>query len=101
MPERSRAGVDPAEAAAEFLWTAHRMAARPSGIRSDPVLAVAHEVMPELTARQREAITCRLVLWWEPPGTGKNRTARTHIASPAGEAVRSGRPLRIAVTGFT
>lgn len=101
MRERSRAGGDPATAAAEFPWTAHRIAARPSAIWSDPVLAVAHEVMSELTARQRESITRRLALWRGWHGTGKSRTARTYKAAPAGKAVCSGRPLRIAVTGFT
>ena len=91
--------------AAEFIWNAHGMAACDSGVAPDPVLQVADEVMPELTQRQREAVTQaltrRLALWWGPPGTGKSRTAQAYITALAGAAVRRGRPLRVAVTAFT
>ena len=101
----TRRSVHGPTAAAEFIWNAHGMAARDCGVPPDPVLAIADEVMPELTARQREAvtqaITRRLALWWGPPGTGKTRTAQAYVTALAAEAVRSGRPLRVAVTAFT
>ncbi len=102
---RTPPGHDVESVAAEFLWRADSMARSPSGVPPEPVLALADRVMPELTRRQREAIaralTRRLALWWGPPGTGKSWTARTYITALAGEAVRSRRPLRIAVTALT
>ncbi len=101
----TRRSVHGPTAAAEFIWNAHGMAARDCGVPPDPVLAIADEVMPELTERQREAVTQattrRLALWWGPPGTGKSRTAQAYVTALAGEAVRNGRPLRVAVTAFT
>jgi DNA replication ATP-dependent helicase/nuclease Dna2 len=41
------------------------------------------------------------VLWWGPPGTGKSRTAQAYLAALAVQAVTEGRPLRVAITGFT
>ena len=91
--------------AAEFIWNADQLAATDSGIAADPVLAIAQRVMPDLTARQSEAIaravTRRFALWWGPPGTGKSRTAQAYLAALAVQAAREGRSLRLAISGLT
>jgi DNA replication ATP-dependent helicase Dna2 len=90
---------------AEFLWNANVLAAADTGLSAEPLLALAERAMPGLTSRQRDAIeraaTRRLVLWWGPPGTGKSRTAQAYLIALAALAVTDGRPLRVAITGFT
>ena len=91
--------------AAEFIWNADLLATTDSGVAPAPVLAISHSVMPDLTERQAEAITRavtrRLALWWGPPGTGKSHTAQAYVSSLAVQAVRAGRALRLAISGFT
>lgn len=91
--------------AAEFIWNADVMAQTDSGLSATPILVTAERVTPGLTDRQREAIRVaverRFSLWWGPPGTGKSRTAQAYITAIASDAARAGRPLRVAITGFT
>jgi DNA replication ATP-dependent helicase Dna2 len=101
---RARAGqVD--SPAAEFIWNADVMAAAETRLAAEPILSTAERVCPGLTLRQRDAIaravTRRLALWWGPPGTGKSRTAQAYLIAISGQAVAEGRPLRIAIAGFT
>ena len=101
---RPRVG-DADSTAAEFIWNADQLARTESAAAPGPVLAIAQRSMPDLTERQSAAITRavtrRLALWWGPPGTGKSRTAQAYLTAIAVEAVREGRPLRIAISGFT
>ena len=91
--------------AAEFIWNADVMANTATGLTAAPILALAEQIRPNLTLRQTEAIEQavqrRLALWWGPPGTGKSRTAQAYLTALAVQAANEGRPLRIAVTGFT
>ena len=100
-----RPRVAQANPAAEFIWNADNLAARNSGVAAGPILAIAQQVMSDLTDRQCEAIaqalTRRLSLWWGPPGTGKSRTAQAYLTALAIQASREGRLLRVAISGFT
>ena len=91
--------------AAEFIWNADKLATTDLEVAPDLLVAIAQRTMPELTQRQREAITRaatrRLALWWGPPGTGKSRTAQAYVTALAVQAVKKGRPLRVAISGFT
>ena len=91
--------------AAEFIWNADELAATTSGVVPNPLLVIAKRLMPDLTERQCEAIaqavTRRLALWWGPPGTGKSRTAQAYLTALAVQATTEGRPLRVAISGFT
>jgi DNA replication ATP-dependent helicase Dna2 len=92
-------------AAAEFIWNADVMAGSDSGVGAGPLLVIAERIAPGLTDRQnlaiRAAVERRFSLWWGPPGTGKSRTAQAYVTALASDAVAAGRPLRIAITGFT
>lgn len=103
-PGRAR-GAQANGPAAEFIWNADVMAAMESEVASAPILAIAERVAPGLTDRQGQAIRTgterRLSLWWGPPGTGKSRTAQAYVTALASDAVSAGRPLRIAIAGFT
>lgn len=103
-PGRARGGqID--GPAAHFIWNADVMAGTATGQDASAILATAERVAPGLTERQRQAIeratTRRLALWWGPPGTGKSRTAQAYVTASAAQAVAEGRPLRIAIVGFT
>lgn len=91
--------------AAQFIWNADVMAATASGLAGAPVATRAVEIVVGLTRRQQDAIVQaterRLSLWWGPPGTGKSRTAQAYIAALVSDAVEAGRPLRLAILGFT
>ena len=91
--------------AADFLWNADQLAATDSGTPPAPVLAIARQVMTDLTDRQLQAIaqavTRRLALWWGPPGTGKSRTAQAYLTALVVQAIRERRSLRVAISGFT
>lgn len=101
---RARAGQMDSPAA-EFIWNSDSLATAETGLAAEPILAIAERVRPGLTPKQRDAIgravTRRLTLWWGPPGTGKSRTAQAYLTAIAAQAVAEGRPLRIAITGFT
>ena len=91
--------------AAECIWNADVLARSETGIRTEPLVAIAERSRPGLTARQQEAIargvSRRLALWWGPPGTGKTRTAQALIGALACHAAAEGRSLRVAITGLT
>lgn len=101
---RARAGQADSPAA-EFIWNADVLAAAETGLAAEPILATAERACAGLTPRQRDAIaravTRRLALWWGPPGTGKSRTAQAYLTAICAQAVAAGRPLRVAITGFT
>ncbi|MGK0129808.1 DEAD/DEAH box helicase [Pseudomonas aeruginosa] len=90
---------------AEFIWNADVLARSNTDLPAEELLNFAEESLPGLTSRQREAVvragSKRLAIWWGPPGTGKSRTAQAFLIALIRQAVQAGRPLRIAVTGFT
>lgn len=91
--------------AADFIWNAQEMAAAASGRDARGIMAAAERIDPRLTDSQKAAIRRsverRLALWWGPPGTGKSRTAQAYITALAAFHARVGRPLRLAIVGFT
>jgi DNA replication ATP-dependent helicase Dna2 len=95
----------PSVPAERFIWDAERLSREATGRPAAPVLQELSRIDPRLTPRQRTAIeyalTCRLSVWWGPPGTGKSATAADFIAGLVWQARAQGRGIRIGITGPT
>jgi DNA replication ATP-dependent helicase Dna2 len=95
----------PSVPAERFIWDAERLSREATGRPAEPVLQALSRIDPRLTPRQRTAIkhalTCRLSIWWGPPGTGKSATAADFIAGLVWQARSQGRGIRIGITGPT
>jgi DNA replication ATP-dependent helicase Dna2 len=95
-------GSVPAE---RFIWDADNLAAEGTGMDPAPILAAVAASGCDLTPRQADAVASsvahRLALLWGPPGTGKSATAAALLLGRLWEARRSGKAVRIAITGPT
>lgn len=91
--------------AEQFIWDADNLAAEDTGLDPGPILAAVRASGRDPTPRQADAIARsigkRLSLLWGPPGTGKSATAAALLFALLWEARRSGRAIRIAITGPT
>lgn len=98
----NRSASVPAET---FIWNADVAARSMTGADAGPILQIARQLGPGITARQTEAIERsvqrHLALWWGPPGTGKSATARAFLGGSLANAAGQGAGLRVAITAVT
>ena len=106
LPETMVAGSDPTTPAARVIWDAERLSrerAMPAA-RVDVAVAFARgaaRLDETQEAAVRNACERRLTLLWGPPGTGKTNTLGAFLHGLCREALDSGNPARILVSGPT